>query len=86
MTCDLVVTAAVDILPVTAMYAYMPLSLNSKNTAFCMCIYTVVLRLFDYDRFVWLVKLKIFKKCKKICIQVHQTQIWDMLETFFLVQ
>lgn len=52
MTSDLVVTAAVDILPMRATYVYMHSSLKSKITAFCICIYIVVFRLFDYDDFV----------------------------------
>lgn len=38
MTRDPVVTAAVDILPVRARYAFKHPPLNSKNTAFCICI------------------------------------------------
>lgn len=52
VTCHLVVTAAVDVLLVTAMNVYMHPSLNSKNTEFCMCIYIVALGLFDCDHFV----------------------------------
>ena len=52
MTCDLVVTAVVDILPMRATCVYMHPSLNSRNTAFCVYVYIVALNLFECDHFV----------------------------------